>query len=143
MSKGTERVEKMVGLLRHWQKLERDAVTTTAEIMEETDNPLIWQIMEIIRNDSVQHHRVQGFLINTMTKEAVTMRPQDLAEVWTQIEEHDKVERETIELAKQLQAETRDPVAKILLEYLITDEQKHDHIIGQLEELKKHMAKLS
>ena len=141
--KGPERIDKLVGALRQWQGIERKAIDSCAEIMEKTDNPLIRQMMEIIRNDSVQHHRVQGFLINTMTKEAVTMRPQDLAEVWTQIEEHDKVERETIELAKQLQAETKDPVARILLEYLITDEQKHDHIIGQLEELKKHMAKLS
>ena len=40
MSNGTERTEKMIELLRHWQKLERDAVNTCAEIMEDTDNPL-------------------------------------------------------------------------------------------------------
>ena len=34
-------------------------------------------------------------------------------------------------------------MARILLDYLIVDEQKHDTIIGQLEELKRHMSKLS
>ncbi len=62
MSKAQERTDEAVGLLREWQGLEREAIETTAEIMEQTDNLLIRQIMEIIRNDSVQHHRVQQFI---------------------------------------------------------------------------------
>ena len=80
-AKGPERIERIVGLLRSWQALEREAINTTAEIMEQTDNALIRQIMEIIRNDSVQHHRVQQFLIDSMTKKAITLAPEDLAEI--------------------------------------------------------------
>ena len=140
---GPERLAWTVDVLRQWQGIERDAIETTAQIMEKTDNLLIRQMMEIIRNDSVQHHRVQQFLIDSMTKQAITLAPEDLGEIWSQLEAHDKVERKTIELAKELKDEIPDPVTKVILEYLITDEQKHDHIIGQLEELKKHMAKLS
>jgi len=140
-AKGPERIERTVGLLRSWQALEREAINTTAEIMEQTDNALIRQIMEIIRNDSVQHHRVQQFLIDSMTKKAITLAPEDMAEIWSQLEAHDKLERKTIELAKEIRDEVPDPVAKLILEYLIIDEEKHDHILGQLEELKKHMAK--
>ena len=75
--------------------------------MEKTDNPLIRQIMEIIRNDSVQHHRVQQFIIDSLTKEAVKLTPEELAQVWDEITAHDEVERETIELAKQLKEECR------------------------------------
>jgi rubrerythrin len=142
-AKGPQRIEKMVELLRSWQGLEREAINTTAEIMEQTGNPLIRQVMEIIRNDSVQHHRVQQFLIDVLTTKPVSLAPQEMADIWGRIEEHDKLERKTIELAKQLQQESTEPVARILLEYLIVDEQKHDTILGQLEELKKHMAKLS
>ena len=56
---GPERTEHWVEVLRQWQGIERDAIETTSQIMEKTDNLLIRQIMEIIRNDSVQHHRVQ------------------------------------------------------------------------------------
>jgi len=139
--KGAERTQQAVELLRTWQGLERAAINTTAEIMEATDNLLIRQLMEIIRNDSVQHHRVQQFLIDTMTRKAVSLSPKDMAEVWGRIQDHDKLERETIELAKQLQAECPDPVARIFLQYLITDEQKHDTLIGELEKLKRHMSK--
>ena len=34
-------------------------------LMERTDNLLVRQVMEIIRNDSVQHHRVQQFIIDS------------------------------------------------------------------------------
>jgi rubrerythrin len=143
MSKAQERIEEAVELLRNWQGLEREAIETTAEIMEETNNLLIRQIMEIIRNDSVQHHRVQQFIIDIMTKEPVVMSPDDMAEVWTRLEEHDVLERQTIELAKQLKEKATDPVVAVLLEYLIVDEQKHDMLIGQLEAVKRHLSKLS
>jgi rubrerythrin len=143
MSKAQERTEEAVELLRTWQALEREAIETTAEIMEQTNNLLIRQMMEIIRNDSVQHHRVQQFIIDIMTKEPVRMSPDDMAEVWSRLEEHDELERKTIELAKELQEKTTDPVVASLLEYLIIDEQKHDHILNQLEAVKRHLSKLA
>ena len=143
MSNGTQRTSDAISLLRQWQALERQAIETTAQIMEQTDNLLIRQVMEIIRNDSVQHHRVQQFLIDIATKQPVRLSPEDMAEVWSRIEEHDQLERKTIELAKELRQKSTDPVQKALLDYLITDEQKHDTILGQLDELKRHMSKLA
>jgi rubrerythrin len=143
MSNGPERIEKMVEMLRHWQALERKGIDASAEIMEQTDNPLIWQIMEIIRNDSVQHHRVQRFLINTLTKQPITLSREDMGEVWEQIEAHNRMERETVELAKQIIADCTDPVQKQILEYLVTDEEKHVKLLDQLEEIKKHLSKLA
>ena len=143
VSKADARTQGAVDVLRRWQGIERDAIETTAEIMEKTDNLLIRQVMEIIRNDSVQHHRVQQFLIDTLTRTPVRLSPEELADIWGELEAHDELERETIELAKQLKEEITDPVVKILLDYLLVDEQKHDTILGQLEEFKKHMSKLA
>ena len=141
--KGPERIADAIEILRQWQAIERDAIETTAQIMEKTENLLIRQVMEIIRNDSVQHHRVQQFLIDSMTRNPVTLSPEDLAEVWGQIEAHDELERKTIELAQKLKDESTDPIAKILLDYLLRDEQKHDTILAELEKFKLHMSKLS
>ncbi len=136
---GPERVEHTIQVLRDWQKLEREAIENTAEIMEKTGNPLIRQFMEIIRNDSVQHHRVQQFIIDSLTTTPVKLTPDDLAEVWDAIAAHDEVERRTIEIAKELKEECRFFVQKALLEYLIIDEEKHDHLLGMLEEFKKKL----
>jgi rubrerythrin len=137
------RRKNAVEVLRRWQGIERDAIETTAEIMEKTDNLLIRQVMEIIRNDSVQHHRVQQFLIDTLTRTPVKLSPEELADIWSEIEAHDELERETIELAKDLKTKIKDPVVTILLNYLLVDEQKHDTILGELNEFKKHMSKLA
>jgi rubrerythrin len=142
-SKGAERIQKTVDTLRSWQKLEREAIETTAQIMEETENSLIRQVMEIIRNDSVQHHRVQQFIIDVMTKAPVTMQAGDMADVWSKLEEHDKLEKEVIGIATKLKEDCPDPVAKLLIGYLLQDEEKHESLLEQLDELKRHMSKLA
>jgi rubrerythrin len=137
--KGPERIEKLVGALRQWQAIERKAIDSCAGIMEKTDNPLIREMMEIIRNDSVQHHRVQQFIIDSLTKEQVRLTPEELGEIWDEITAHDEVERETIELAKELREECRFFVQRALLDYLITDEEKHDKLLQSLEDFKKNL----
>jgi rubrerythrin len=137
--RGPERIEKLVGTLRQWQTIERKAIDSCARIMEKTDNPLIREMMEIIRNDSVQHHRVQQFIIDSLTKEQVRLTPEELGEIWDEITAHDEVERETIELAKELREECRFFVQRALLDYLITDEEKHDKLLRSLEDFKKNL----
>ena len=139
MAKGPERIDNLVSTLRKWQAIERKSIDSCAEIMEKTDNPLIRQFMEIIRNDSVQHHRVQQFIIDSLTKEAVKLTPEELALVWDEITAHDEVERKTVELAKKLRDKCNFFVQRALLEYLITDEEKHDHLLSSLEDFKKNL----
>jgi len=138
-AKGPERIDKLVSTLRKWQGIERKSIDSCAEIIEKTDNPLIRQFMEIIRNDSVQHHRVQQFIIDSLTKEQVKLTPEELAQVWDEITAHDEIERETIELAKSLKEECQFFVQRALLEYLIVDEEKHDQILQSLEDFKRNL----
>jgi rubrerythrin len=137
--KGTERIDKLVDTLRQWQSIERKAVESSSGIIEKTDNPLIRQMMEIIRSDSVQHHRVQQFIIDSLTKEQVQLTPEELGDIWDEITAHDEAERKTIELAKQLKQECRFFVQRALLDYLITDEEKHDRMLRSLEDFKKNL----
>lgn len=139
---GQERTEKLLKTLRDWQGIERHAIETTTKIMEKTDNLLIRQIMEIIRNDSVQHHRVQQFIIDSLTKQQVNLSHEELAQIWDEIEAHDKVERKTIEMAKECKEECQFFVQQALLEYLIVDEEKHNLILQGLDNFKKKMTAL-
>ena len=140
---GKNRIEEMVSTLQEWQAIERQSMSDTAEIMEKTNNPLIRILMEIIRHDSLMHHRVQQFLIDTLTVADVAVTREDVADIWEMIEAHDANERKTIELAKQLQEKAWTPVHKQLLDYLIVDETKHDHLLVQLGDIKSGMTKSS
>jgi hypothetical protein len=140
---GSARTQEMLKALHTWQGIERQSMSDTAEIMEKTQNPLIRIIMEIIRHDSLMHHRVQQFLIDSLTKENVTLSREDVTDIWEQIEAHDRMERKTIAIAKELRDKAWSPIHKQLLDYLITDEQKHDAILMQLDEIKQGMSRAS
>ena len=139
MTDKANRVDEMVEGLRRWQGIERKSIEQTAEIMENTDNTVIRMMMEIIRQDSMMHHRVQQFIIDSLTKEQINLTPEELGEVWDEITAHDEVEHKTIELAKECKKECKFFVQRALLDYLIMDEEKHDHILQSLEEFKKNM----
>ena len=135
--KGPERTQQMVDALREWQATERHAIEQTALLMEKTKNPLIRQILEIIRNDSVQHHRVQQFIIDTLTITPISLTPEELGEIWDAIEEHDATEKKALAAATHLRDESRSIVQRALLDYLLYDEQKHDMLLGELSKFKK------
>ena len=137
------RSDEMVAVLRQWQGIERQAMNDTAEIMERTGSSLIRVVMEIIRHDSLMHHRVQQFLIDSIEKDSVTVTRDDLASVWDAIEAHDRMERRTIQLAEELRKKAWTPVMKLLLDYLLREEGKHDTLIGQLDEFKKELGRTS
>lgn len=137
--KGPEKIAMFVETLRNWQGLERHALEVTSKVIQDTDNAVIREVMEIIRNDSLQHHRVQQFLIDSFTKQALTLTPEELGKIWAAIEEHDRVEKKTISLAKELREQINFPVQRVLLDYLLADEEKHDKLLEQLEQVKKGM----
>ena len=141
--KGADRVEQMVAILRKWQEIERQAVNDMGTIMEKTQNPLIRLIMEIIRHDSLMHHRVEQFLIDSVTVAAPTLTREDVAEIWDMVEAHDQAEKKTIELAQGLLKSAWTPIQKQLLDYLLRDETKHDTLLMQLDEVKKGMSRSS
>lgn len=143
MNKGQQRVEDMVSGLREWQSIERQAMEQSAEILEATDNPFLRIIMEVIRHDSLMHHRVQQVIIDSLVKENITLTSEDVAAVWEKIENHEETEREVINIAKGLHEKAWNPVHKQLLSYLITDEEKHDRLLDELNQVKKGLSKVT
>ncbi len=128
---------ELVGLLRKWQEIEDGSVASTTQVMGKTKNPFIRLVMDIIRQDSVMHKKVQQFMIDSLEKEAVSLTPEELGEIWEQVERHAALEKETIELADQLRKRCRLFVQRHLLTYLVEDERLHDRLLGQLEDFKQ------
>lgn len=137
------RSEEMVDFLHNWQNLERKAINDTAEIMEKTENPLIRMVMEIIRHDSLMHHRVQQFMVDSLTKENVTLSREDIGDIWKKIEEHVRTENKAVQMAEEMKSKAWSPVHKALFDYLLRDETKHTSILQELNELKKGMSQAS
>ena len=135
--RAAENLEELTNTLRRWQELETATVAQTSAIIEKTQNPLIRLVMEIIRQDSAMHHRVQQVILDSLEKQAFTLTPEELGDVWELIEKHAEMEKETIALGEKARRNCRLFVQRHLLTYLIEDEQKHDRLLGQLEDFKR------
>jgi hypothetical protein len=135
--KTAEHPEELTAVLKTWQGLETATIAHTTDIIAKTKNPLIQLVMEIIRRDSEMHHRVQQVLLDSLEKQAFTLTPEELGEIWEMVEKHAEMEKATIELAEKARSNCRLFVQRHLLTYLLEDEKKHDRLLGQLEDFKR------
>lgn len=139
-----EQQAQLVEILKDWQHIENGSIAQTAGIIDKTHNPVIRLVMEIIQRDSAMHHRVQQFIIDSFERQAVTLTPEDLAQVWSAIEAHIQSEKKTealIAAAQKALAGTRNVVQQYLLSYLGHDEKKHDQLLDDLGLIKRGMYK--
>ena len=137
--KSAENLEELVGILKTWQGLENATISHTTEVIGKTHNPLIQLVMEIIRHDSEMHYRVQQVLLDSLEKQAITLTPEELGEIWDMVEKHAEMEKQTIELAEKARNNCRLFAQRHLLSYLIEDEKKHDRLLGQLQDFKRNI----
>jgi hypothetical protein len=139
MAKQKELNENLVKILKKWQEIEDESVKSTSAIIAKTKNPIIRQIMEIIKQDSAMHKKVQQVIIDSFEKEAISFDPEELSNIWEMVEKHIKLEEETVKLAEESRKNSNSFIVRYLLGYLITDEQKHNDILHQMEDVKKGM----
>jgi len=135
--KTADNADDLIAVLQQWQKIEDGAVAQTAKIMAKTTNPFIRLVMEIIQQDSVMHRRVQQVMLDGLEKQAFSLTPEELGDIWDLVEQHAALEKETLVLAEKARKNCRLFIHRHLLTYLLEDEQKHDRLLGQLEDFKR------
>jgi len=134
--------EKLVDNMRRWQKVENASVSSTGHVMERTKNPVVRLVMEIIQRDSQMHYHVQEFIADSLESKTISLTPEELEGVWTMIEDHIRLEEKSVELATEAIRALRGKkmvVQEYLLDYLLTDERKHNRILEALGTIKKGM----
>lgn len=128
--------EKLVAIMKEWQKIEDKSIKSISEISRKIKNPLVKQILSIIKKDSSMHGKVQQFIIDSLKKRAITLTPEELGAIWSAIDRHIKMERATIDLGQRAKDISTNFVHKYLINYLMTDERKHESLLEQLENIK-------
>jgi rubrerythrin len=134
-----QEMEALVELLKQWQKLEENGIQFLNELKAETPNPILKEVVDIIQHDSAQHRRVQQLMIDGLTKEAFSLSPEEVAEVWGKLEEHDKLEEQAIAMAQEARRTAGHPVIRYFLNYLLADEEKHHRMLENLEDIKRDL----
>ena len=135
--KSVEQSGKLLKVLKDWQKLEDATIKHSETAMKKTKNKLVRLTMEMIKNDSQKHRAMQQMLIDSLTKEAFILTPDDLASLSDGLNEHLAAEAKSLELADEALQNSELFVTRYILSYLIADEQKHHALLSKLNELKR------
>ncbi len=133
---------KIRSVMKQWQKVEDTAVASTGWIMEQSDNPIIHLLMEIIQRDSLMHHLVQQMVIDSLENETISLNPDELQRVWDGIEKHIEIEKQTIVMGEEVLQAMRGKkmaIQEYLIKYLLADEEKHNLMLEDLEQVKQGM----
>ncbi len=134
--------EKILSNMKRWQKIEDAAVSTTGQIIEKTENPIVRLVMEIIQRDSQMHHRVQQLIADSFERTALSLTPEEMADVWEMVEQHLAIEKKMVGLVEEALQQLKGKkmvVQEYLLHYLLEDEKKHDKLLANFENIKKGM----
>lgn len=134
--------ESIIDNMKRWQKIENAAVASTGRVIEKTENPIVRIVMEIIQRDSQMHYRVQEMIADSLSTKTIKLDPDELAQVWDMVEKHIELERQTVAMAESALAALKGKkmvVQEYLLNYLLEDENKHNHILETLSTIKKGM----
>ena len=142
--KGKKLDQKLVDILRSWKTTETYTIKGCEKITAKTGNPIVKTIINAIRSDSEKHRTILQLILDSMTKRAITLTPDEIAELSSSINRHISLEEKTIEYAENAIGRSTDPVVKQLLKYILEDEKKHKMMLEQLNELKiRALAKIT
>lgn len=135
--KPVEESEEFLNLIREWQALEDKTIASAEELMSKSNNPLVKMTMEMIKHDSEKHKVMQQMIIDSVTKEAVHLSPEELAPLSDLLNKHMEAEARSLSLADAALEKSELFVTRYILSYLIADETKHHNLINKLNELKR------
>jgi len=124
-------------IIKDWQKLEDATIDFSSKTLKKSKNPLIRMTMEMIKNDSQKHKAMQQLLIDSLTKEAFHINPDELAMLSDGLNKHIAAEARSLELADEALRNSELFITRYVLSYLIADETKHHNLLSKLNELKR------
>ena len=135
--KPVEQSAAFLKIIRDWQKLEDETIKHADTLMKKSKNRLVKLTMEMIKHDSQKHKAMQQMLIDSLTKEAFILAPEELGVLSDGLNKHLAAEAKSLELADEALSNSELFVTRYILSYLIADEQKHHSLLGKLNELKR------
>lgn len=132
-----EKSQGFVKIMKDWQRLEDETIKFAEEMLRSNKNPLVRMVMEMIKNDSMKHKVMQQMLIDSVTKEAIHLSPEELSSISESLNKHMQAEAKSLELADAALRQSELFVTRFILSMLIADETKHHKMLGNLNELKR------
>jgi len=126
----------LLDILTKWQTSENASVGLCATVLERATDPVLRLAAETIQRDSLNHHRIQQFIIDRYSSgKHPGLSPDDLDRVFDLLERAVNLEDKFIDLGTScLKSIEGTPlrVEELLVNYLILEERKHKFLLDGL-----------
>ena len=135
--------QDLIKAMEAWMDSEDQTIKDAEYMKNEADSPFVKMTMEMLIHDAEKHKIIQQMVIDSLTKEAIHLSPNEFAPIKgvlnTQIvEESESLMRVMATLDKK---EPR--ITRYLLSYLGADEAGRRELVGRLNELKLSIIQIS
>ncbi len=116
-------------VVNKWKELERKTIDVAERILKGTDNPVLNLVFNEIIADSKKHIMVLDSIMGIQNE---GVKRKELKKILNLLEEHEKIELESIEMANRLlgYTEASDILKKILI-HLANDEWRHHEMLRE------------
>jgi hypothetical protein len=138
VKKSAESSEEFLSIIKDWIALEDETIASADELIGKANNPFVKMRMEMIKHDSGKHKEILEWIIDSLTKEAVHLTPDEIMPLSALLHKHLEVEAKSIVLANNALKKSGLPIVRYILSVLLDDETKHHtQIIMLNDEIKK------
>jgi hypothetical protein len=122
---------------------EDQTIEDAKNVKKETDNPFVKMTMEMLIHDAEKHKIIQQMVIDSLTKEAVHLPPDELFPLEEVLNRHILEESESLMRIIATIDKKEPKITRYLLSYLSADEAGHRELVGKLNELKLTTIQIS
>jgi len=128
--------QDLIKAMEAWMDSEEQTIKDAKYMKKEADNPFVKMTMEMLIHDAEKHKIIQQMVIESLTKEAVHLIPDEFAPLKEVLSRHIVEESESL-MRVMATLNKREPrITRYLLSYLGADEAGHRELVGKLNELK-------
>jgi hypothetical protein len=141
--KDTFYYQELIKAMGAWMDSEDQIIKDAAYMKMEADNRVVKMTMEMLIHDAEKHKMIQQMVIDSLTKEAVHLPPDEFAPLEEVLKRHMVKESESL-MRVMTTFDRREPkITRYLLSYLGADEAGHRELVGKLNELKLATIQMS
>ncbi len=135
--------QDLIRAMQAWMDSEDETIQDAKTLKNETDNPFVKMTMEMLIHDAEKHKIIQRMVIDSLTKEAVHLTPDEHVPLEEVLTKHILEESESLMRAVAILDRKEPKITRYLLSYLSADEAGHRELVGKLNELKLTTVQVS
>jgi len=125
--------KKILDFLKDQIELEGRIVKMAEKTVSKTENVLVRGMIRGIALDSKKHANLLNAMIGLLLSKTPFLSIQERTDIGQSIKDHIKLEEEAIEAYTEMLKEVANKPMRLLLKYLIADEQRHHELLERID----------